>query len=118
MAVVADAGYKNERRVSRRSRPECAVTAYVSLGREGKAPAVLNPAAPATGRMAARLRHAGRAGDLSPSQSDRRTGPRLDQRGAFGFRRFSLRGEANSRGEWQLVCLAVNVKRCHRIRMA
>ena len=29
----------------------------------------------------------------------------------LGFRRFSLRGEAKARGEWNLVCLAVNLKR-------
>ena len=27
----------------------------------------------------------------------------------LGFRRFSLRGLANARGEWDLVCLALNV---------
>ncbi len=35
----------------------------------------------------------------------------------LGFRRFSLRGEANARGEWNVVCLAVNLKRFHRIQM-
>ena len=29
----------------------------------------------------------------------------------LGFRRFSLRGRANVRGEWDLVCLALNVTR-------
>ena len=29
----------------------------------------------------------------------------------LGFRRFSLRGLAKARGEWDLVCLALNVKR-------
>jgi DDE family transposase len=36
----------------------------------------------------------------------------------LGFRRFSLRGEANVRGEWNLVCLAVNLKRLHRLGIA
>ena len=36
----------------------------------------------------------------------------------LGFRRFSLRGEAKARGEWNVVCLAVNLKRLHRISMA
>src|ERR1700686_2702407 len=35
----------------------------------------------------------------------------------LGFRRFSLRGVAKARGEWNVVCLAVNLKRLHRIRM-
>ena len=30
---------------------------------------------------------------------------------ALGFRRFSLRGLAKVRGEWDLVCLALNIKR-------
>ena len=36
----------------------------------------------------------------------------------LGFRRFSLRGMAKARGEWNLVCLAVNLKRWHRIGIA
>ena len=31
----------------------------------------------------------------------------------LGFRRFSLRGLAKARGEWDLVCLALNLKRLH-----
>ena len=31
---------------------------------------------------------------------------------ALGFRRFSLRGLDKVQGEWDLVCLALNVKRC------
>ena len=42
----------------------------------------------------------------------------VDIRTDTGFRRFSLRGEANACGEWNVVCLAVNLKRFHRIRMA
>ncbi len=115
MAVVADAGYKNE--ASFATLEARAVTAYVSLGREGKAPAVPNPAAPATGRMAARL--ATPAGQAIYRRRKAIVEPVLGWiKEVLGFRRFSLRGEANARGEWQLVCLAVNVKRCHRIRMA
>jgi len=29
-----------------------------------------------------------------------------------------LRGEGKARGEWNIVCLAVNLKRFHQIRMA
>jgi len=36
----------------------------------------------------------------------------------LGFRRFSLRGEAKARGEWNVVCLAVNLTRFHRIQTA
>ena len=36
----------------------------------------------------------------------------------LGFRRFSLRGLAKVRGEWDLVCLALNVKRLHVLMAA
>ena len=36
----------------------------------------------------------------------------------LGFRRFSIRGEARVRGEWTLVCLAANLERLSRTRLA
>ena len=36
----------------------------------------------------------------------------------LGFRRFSLRGVVKAQGEWSLVCLALNLKRLHRIGCA
>jgi hypothetical protein len=33
----------------------------------------------------------------------------------MGFRRFSLRGIEKVSGEWDLVCLAVNLKRMNRL---
>ncbi|HEX7034158.1 MAG TPA: transposase, partial [Pseudomonadales bacterium] len=33
----------------------------------------------------------------------------------LGFRRFSLRGLAAAKAEWNLVCLAVNLKRLHAV---
>lgn len=32
----------------------------------------------------------------------------------MGFRRFSLRGEANTRGEWNLVCAVANALSIYR----
>ena len=37
---------------------------------------------------------------------------------ALGFRRFSLRGLDKVQGEWDLVCLALNVKRMQGLRPA
>ncbi len=37
---------------------------------------------------------------------------------AMGFRRFSLRGLEGVRGEWDLVCLALNVRRLHVLKAA
>ncbi|ODS58542.1 MAG: transposase, partial [Acidobacteria bacterium SCN 69-37] len=36
----------------------------------------------------------------------------------LGVRQFNVRGGANARGEWTLVCLAVNLKRLHRLQTA
>src|ERR1700687_5308981 len=33
----------------------------------------------------------------------------------LGFRSFSLRGFAAASGEWRLICMAVNLKRMHRL---
>ena len=112
--VLADAGYKGE--ASFQTLETRQITAYISLGKEGKA-AAPNPALEATQRMAARL--------ASPDGKDRYRWRKAIVEPVFGwikealgFRRFSLRGEANARGEWNLVCLAVNLKRFHRIRLA
>ena len=37
---------------------------------------------------------------------------------AMGFRRFLLRGITKAAGEWNLTCLAYNVRRLHQIRLA
>ncbi len=36
----------------------------------------------------------------------------------MGFRRFSFRGLEKVQAEWDLVCLALNVKRLHTLRAA
>ena len=36
----------------------------------------------------------------------------------LGFRRFSMRGVVKARGEWNVVCLATNLKRLHRLQPA
>ena len=65
-------------------------------------------------------RHGGEAGDgagrSTPSASG---GPRRPSAGSRRrFRRFSLRGLAKARGEWDLVCLALNVKRMQGLQAA
>ena len=42
----------------------------------------------------------------------------IAEKHVLGFRRFSLRGLAKVRGEWDLVCLALNVKRLHALMAA
>ncbi|MGH8567001.1 MAG: IS1182 family transposase [Gammaproteobacteria bacterium] len=113
--VLADAGYRGEATFQTLETRE--ITAYISLGREGKPDAPPNPAHEATQRMAARL-----ASDTGRARYRRRKAivePVLGWiKEALGFRRFSLRGVAKARGEWNVVCLAVNLKRLHRLGIA
>ena len=111
--VLADAGYSNERDlVNLETR---GVDGYVSLGREGKTARPRDPGQyPATNRMAEKLsKPAGRA-----AYAERKwlsEAPHGWIKHVLGFRRFSLRGLAKVRGEWDLVCLALNAKRLHAL---
>ena len=113
--VLADAGYRSE--ATFQTLETRHVTAYISLGREGKPAATPNPAHEATQRMAARL-----ASEEGRARYRRRKAIVEPVFGwikeVLGFRRFSLRGEAKARGEWNVVCLAVNLKRFHRLQTA
>jgi hypothetical protein len=111
--VLADAGYRGE--ATFQTLEARGVTAYISLGHEVRPAKPPNPAHVATQRMAARLAsHTGRA------RYRRRKAivePVLGWiKEVLGFRRFMMRGLAKARGEWNIVCLAVNVKRLHRIQ--
>jgi len=113
--VLADAGYRGE--ATFQTLEARAITAYISLGHEtrpGKAP---NPAHLATQRMADRLKsEQGRA-----RYRRRKTivEPVLGWiKEILGFRRFSMRGVIKARGEWNVVCLAANLKRLHRLQPA
>ncbi|MDP3228119.1 MAG: transposase, partial [Acidovorax sp.] len=109
--VLADAGYPSEdtlRALNAQQQMAC-----VALGREDKQHRVIDPLRyPATAQMAQRLQ--------SPEGRDhyrrRKTIPEpvfgwIKQ--ALGFRRFSLRGLEAAKAEWNLVCMAVNLKRMH-----
>ena len=114
--ALADAGYCNEAELARLE--ERGVDACVALARDGsKRPAADPVICPATRRMAEKLatpegkaRYAKRKW-LSEA-------PNGWIKEAMGFRRFSVRGLAKARGEWDLVCLALNVKRMGRLAAA
>jgi transposase len=112
--VLADAGYRDDATFAALETRE--ITAYISLGREGTPSATPNPALEATRRMAERL-----ASERGRTRYRRRKAivePVIGWiKAVLGFRRFSLRGVANARGEWNVVCLAMNLKRLHRIQM-
>jgi transposase len=113
--VLADAGYRAEATFQTLETRQ--ITGYISLGREGKPDTTPHPAHEATQRMAARL-----TSEVGRTRYRRRKAIVEPVFGwikeVLGFRRFSLRGEAKARGEWNVVCLAVNLRRFHRIRMA
>ncbi len=62
-----------------------------------------------------RLPWAKRIYDHRKTQGER---PFAEIKQTMRFRRFALRGRANIRGEWDLVCAAFNVLHLHRVAMA
>ena len=114
--VLADAGYCNEWDLT--DLEERGVDGYVAPGRDGKQAATRNlEKHPATGRMVEKLATpAGRA--VYAQRKWLSEAPYGWIKHVLGFLRFSLRGLAKVRGEWDLVCLALNVKRLHVLMAA
>jgi hypothetical protein len=88
------------------------ITADVSLGREGKAEPQnwAKSGQPAT--VAMRRRLASKRGQQWYRKRKSAVEPVFGWiKQVLGFRRFSLRGLERVRGEWQLVCVSLNLKR-------
>ena len=87
------------------------IDGYVTLGREGRqAVAVDSDTYPAKARMKEKLATvAGRAAYAQRKWLSE--APNGWVKHVLGFRRFSLRGLEKAQGEWDLVCLSLNVKR-------
>jgi len=102
--VLADAGYRSEENLSimRRRRQRC----LVAIGREKKG--ARWPRGRCTQRMhrILRLPWARAMYACRKTQGER---PFAEIKQRMRFRRFSLRGEAKARGEWELVCAALNI---------
>jgi len=107
--VLADAGYCNERDLSELEAR--GIDGYVAPGREGKRVADKDAKThPATHRMVQKLATAtGR--ERYAQRKWLSEAPNGWIKEVLGFRRFSVRGLAKARGEWDLVCLALNIKR-------
>jgi len=108
--VLADAGYKSEENL--RGLEERGTDGYVALGKAERIPDDVDPSRPATRRMARKLRtKAGR------KRYKKRKGIAEPPFGwikrILGFQSFSVRGLSKATGEWNLVCLAVNLRRMH-----
>ena len=107
--ALADAGYKSEGNF--RGLKERGITGYVPLGREGTRPAKNpSPDLDATHRMRRRM-------ETKTGRNRYRRRKHIAEapfgwiKGVLGFRRFSLRGIESVRGEWNLVCAAMNLRR-------
>jgi transposase len=112
--ALADAGYKSEETF--KALDDYPTEAYVACGREAYDPRVPCPAEPlpqdatATQHMERKL--------LTPNGRKiyRKRKSIVEPvfgwiKNVLGFRQLSLRGQANARGEWHLVCLALNLRR-------
>ena len=114
LEVIADAGYRAD--ASFQTLETRGITAFVSLGHEARAAKPPHPAHVATQRMADRL--ASEAGRARYRRRKAIVEPVIGWiKAVLGFRHFSVRGEVKARGEWTLVCLAVNLKRLCRLRL-
>ena len=110
-AVLADAGYKSEENFQ--ALAQRGIQGYVPLGREGKGSSSkkkIDPRLVATRKMHSRLRT--KAGKKRYKRRKAIVEPVFGWiKNVLGFRSFSLRGYSKVRGEWNLVCLAMNLRR-------
>ncbi len=112
--VLADAGYRSEATFLELEKR--GIEAHISLGREGKKREVSK-------RLAASRRMQNKLASDAGKQRYRRRKAVVEPvigwiKEVLGFRRFSLRGQDNVGHEWDLVCLAVNLKRFHVLQAA
>jgi transposase len=106
--VLADAGYASEENLV--GLEQRRIDGYVALGREGKTARVPKADAHATKRMAAKLKR--KRGRQRYKQRKHIAEPPFGwMKRVLSFRQFSLRGERKVAGEFDLVCVALNLRR-------
>ena len=110
--MLADAGYRSEANLQ--TLEEKGIEGFVAMGREKngetKPP---NPKNKATCRMAKKMKTQ-RAEKHYRKRKYLGEPPFAWIKSVMGFDQFSLRGIDNVTSEWNLACLAVNLKRMHR----
>jgi len=112
--VLADAGYKSEANLA--ALEQRRIDGYVSLGHREETQAKAVTAGPATARMARKL--GTKRGRARFKRRKAIVEPAIGWvKQVLGFRSFSLRGLRRVTAEWNLVCLAVNLRRMNE-RMA
>ena len=107
--VLADAGYRDEKCFKELEHRR--IDSYIALGRKDKDPDEIDAAHyPATRRMAEKLAGAdGQARYAERKWISEAVNGWIKR--ILGFRQFSVRGLSNVSGEWNLVCLATNLRR-------
>ncbi len=109
--MLADAGYRSESNLQMLE--EKGIEGFVAMGREkngeSKQP---NPENEATCRMAKKMK-TDRAKKHYRKRKYLAEPPFAWIKSVMGFDRFSLRGVAKVTSEWDLACLAANLKRMH-----
>lgn len=111
--TLADTGYASEETF--RELEVRGLAACVALGREDKQQRLVDGERyPATARMAQRL--ATPAGQAHYRRRKSIPEPVFGWiKQVLGFRRLSMRGLEAAQAEWKLICMAVNLKRMHRL---
>lgn len=109
--VLADSGYSSEENFKQLTRKK--IRAYISLGREGSDyTSTISSQRKHTRAMKRRLN-----GSRGKKMYRKRKGIAEPPFGwikqVLGFRQFSMRGLEKVKAEWNLVCLAVNLRRMH-----
>ena len=108
-AVLADAGYRDESCFKELEQQH--IDGYIALARKDKPPNEIDAERyPATRRMAEKLAGAdGKARYAERKWISEAVNGWIKR--VLGFRQFSLRGLNSASGEWDLVCLATNLRR-------
>ena len=106
--MLADSGYKSEENFQ--ALEDMGIDAHVALGKGEHDPVVANRAGQATERMHRKRRT--KRGRKIYKRRKVIVEPVFGWiKSVLGFRGFSMRGLHKVEGEWNLVCLALNLKR-------
>lgn len=107
--LLADAGYRDEADLSELEVRR--IDAYIALGKEGNVLGNIDAGRyPATARMAEKLTEP-EAKECYAQRKHLSEAVNGWIKNVLGFRQFSLRGLAKASAEWDLVCLATNLRR-------
>jgi len=107
--LLADAGYHDESSLA--LLPQLGIDGYVAFGREGKT-TTRNPSASSPNARAMKRKLATKRGRARYKKRKGLVEPVFGWvKRVLGFREFSLRGLRKVAGEWNLVCMALNLRR-------